>query len=124
MFEQGDGTKLNDEVIDRLAKKFGISLQDSKVKEADGYLDVLPTVKRPEEILRGFCPNPHCPTNHPYLVDGRSFRQPDREKADPVGGKFCAFCGEILEKQCPNCGAQIHDGAFCSSCGEPYVVVV
>ncbi|MBQ5795368.1 MAG: helix-turn-helix transcriptional regulator, partial [Kiritimatiellae bacterium] len=29
MFEQGDGTKLNDEVIEKLAKKFTLSLSPS-----------------------------------------------------------------------------------------------
>jgi hypothetical protein len=38
-----------------------------------------------------------------------------------VGGKFCAVCGEVLEKRCPNCNAPIHEGAVCSFCGSPYV---
>lgn len=124
MFEQGDGTKLNDEVIERLAKKFGISLEDCKADEQNLNPVAVPLIRQPEEIVRGFCPNPHCPTNHRYSVEDRVFLLPDREKADPVGGKFCAHCGEILEKRCPNCGALIHDGAVCSHCGEPYIVVV
>jgi len=117
MFEQGDGTKLNDAVVEKLAKKFGIDLKASAemvVPASDGRRLVT-------EAGVGFCPNPHCPSNHCYEVDGRTYYRPERASADPVGGKFCAVCGEILEKRCPNCGAPVHEGAVCSYCGEPYV---
>ena len=117
MFEQGDGTKLNDAVIRKLAEKFGVSLAD-KVPVSES-VDVCPVAS----ASRGFCPNPKCPSNAAYEVDGRTFLRPDRTAADPAGGKFCALCGEILEKRCPNCGASIHDGSICSFCGEPYVAI-
>ena len=117
MFEQGDGTKLNDAVIGKLAKKFGVSL--TAEAPASGFTG--PVVSA--SASRGFCPNPKCPSNAAYAVDGRTLLRPDRSAADPVGGKFCAICGEILEKRCPNCGAPVHDGAVCSFCGEPYVAV-
>lgn len=117
MFENGDGTKLNDEVINKLLKKFGISLdEEKKVQE-----QVAVRVETPG--VHGYCQNPHCPSNHSYEVDGRSFLRPDRQLADPVCAKFCAVCGEVLEKTCRNCGAPVHDGAICSFCGEPYVIV-
>ena len=72
---------------------------------------------------KGFCPNPHCPSNHAYEVEGRRLVRPDRNEADPVGATYCAVCGEVLEKRCPNCGAPLHEGAVCSYCGEPYVAV-
>lgn len=124
MFEQGDGTKLNDEVIKKLAQKFNIDLMPKK--EASGALVPNVPIRPPVSgagARRGFCPNPHCPSNQPYEVEGRTYLLPDRTKADPVGGKFCAFCGEIIEKRCPNCGAPVHDGAICSLCGDPYVAV-
>jgi len=117
MFEQGDGTKLNDGVIEKLAKKFGVDLKAPVEK-------VQPPAEGPRlvtERATGFCPNPHCPSNHSYEVDGRTFHRSDRASADPVGGRFCALCGEVLEKRCPNCGAPVHEGAVCSHCGEPYV---
>lgn len=116
MFEQGDGTKLNDEVIGKLLKKFGISIGEEGEKKAEA--GPLPTMPVPHT---GFCPNPHCPSHMAYEVDGRRLLKPDRVQQDPVAGKYCAVCGEILERRCPNCGAPVHDGAICSLCGEPYV---
>ena len=121
MFEQGDGTKLNEAVIRRLAERFGISLETSAVAEEKPVLVAFPPV---EDIrARGFCPNPSCPTNTAYSVDGRTYLRPDRSAADPVGGRYCAFCGEVLAKRCPNCGAPVHDGAICSICGDPYLIL-
>ena len=127
-FENGDGTKLNDEVINKLSKKFGIALEtlDSAVTKTDSAV-VNWTIEQSNNPsnrtirLQGFCPNPHCPSNHGYEVDGRLFLRPNRDEADPVGGKFCALCGEVLVKRCPNCGSPVHAGAVCSVCGDAYV---
>lgn len=119
MFEQGDPTKLNDEVVEKLAKKFGIALKEAAPaatpSTSTSYLNL------PLPLGKGYCPNPACPSNHEYLVAGRRFFLPNRDEADPVGGKFCAYCGEVLEKRCPNCGAPVHAGAVCSLCGEAYI---
>lgn len=120
MFEQGDGTKLNEAVIRKLAEKFGVTLEESKTQSEPAFVS-LPV--RASVLERGFCPNPHCPSNKSYEVDGRTLILPDRVQADPVRGKFCALCGEVLEKRCPNCGSPVHDGAVCSFCGEPYIAV-
>ena len=115
MFEKGSPTKLREETIRRIAEKFGVSLSgDEKGKEVEVGISV-------DSAVKGFCPNSSCPSNSAYEVDGRRLFIPDREKADPVGGRFCAICGEVLEKRCPNCGAPIHAGAICSICGEPYI---
>jgi transcriptional regulator with XRE-family HTH domain len=119
MFEQGDGTKLNDETIKKLCAKFKIELpKNSIVDEASAEATFVPVVGK-----IGFCPNPSCPAQVKYMVDGRVFLQPTRERQDPAGGKFCAVCGEVLEKSCPNCGAPVHDGAVCTFCGRPYIAV-
>ncbi len=117
MFEQGDGTKLNDDVIRALATKFSISLELPKENGGAETAQARHFFSRE----KGFCPNPHCPSNHGYEVDGRKFLRPDRSAADPVGGTYCAVCGEVLERKCPNCGAPLHEGAVCSFCGSPYV---
>lgn len=128
MFEQGDGTKLNDAVVKRLAVKFGIDLEKKAAPEQE-YAPVSAAAVRFASVTpvdtpeRGFCPNPSCPSNSAYQVEGRTFLRPDRKSADPVGGRFCAVCGEVLEKRCPNCGAPVHDGAVCSLCGDAYVVI-
>ena len=115
MFENGSPTKLSEETINRIAAKLGVSLSAEGPDETKG--DIPPS----DFSVKGFCPNPQCPSNSSYEVDGRRFFIPDREKADPVGGRFCALCGEVLEKKCPNCGAPIHAGAVCSICGDPYI---
>lgn len=117
MFEQGDPTKLNDEVVEKLARKFEIDLSAPAKKAAEA------------EILArmsphtGMCPNPACPSHLRYLVEGKTFLKPNRQQTDPVGGRFCAVCGEVLERFCPNCHAPLHEGAVCSHCGEPYIPV-
>lgn len=121
MFEQGDGTKLNDEVIGRIAKKFNLSFTEEEGK-ADGRPSAIslgPIVDRLRS--RAFCPNPACPSNHGYFVEEMRLFRPDNEMADPVGGRYCAMCGELLERKCPNCGAPVHPGAICSLCGQAYV---
>lgn len=120
MFEQGDGTKLNDEVIKKLCDKFGIKLSTEKTAVE---IPVLPAPQRVFEVEKSYCPNPNCPSHTAYEVDGRRFLKPDRRLQDPVGGKFCAICGEVLEKRCPNCGSPVHDGAVCSICGESYIAI-
>lgn len=118
MFEQGDGTKLNDEAIGRILRKFGIEMPK---EGGGGRSPALATpVSRPST---GFCPNPRCPSHSSYEVDGRILLSPDRARQDPVGGRFCAVCGEVLERSCPNCGSPVHDGAVCSFCGEAYLAL-
>lgn len=122
MFEQGDPTKLNDEVVEKLARKFKVDLQASPTNAFADVSTLTPQLQRPSAHT-GYCPNPNCPSNRRYEVEGRVLSLPDRDVADPVGGKFCAMCGESLNRNCPNCGAPVHPGAICSICGEPYVVV-
>lgn len=112
MFEAGDGTKLSEETVKKIAEKFGVSLEAEEPAPAPAPIPL---------HVHGFCPNHSCPSNHHYMIDGRDFYKIDVLAADPVMGKFCALCGEVLEKRCPNCCAALHEGAICSFCGEPYV---
>ena len=122
MFEQGDGTKLNDAAVRKLAEKFGIDLSKKPKVDCDAVASKIVLSSGAPRKGIGFCPNPKCPSNHAYDVEGKTYYLPDREAADPVDGKFCAMCGEALMKVCPNCGAPVHEGGFCSICGDPYVV--
>jgi len=117
MFEQGDGTKLNDEAINKYAARFGIDL--TTPAEVPAPARSLPAFSA---VGSGFCPNPDCPSNHAYRVGERTLLRPERLEADPVGGEYCALCGELLERHCPECGRPVHAGAVCSYCGHQYVV--
>ena len=37
------------------------------------------------------------------------------------GEVHCAWCGEVLERACPECGAPINAGAHCVRCGAAYL---
>ncbi len=121
MFEAGDGTKLSDEMVKKLASRFGISLESSPTEtrvriESEGGMEGV------AHLPLGFCPSCQCPSNVPYVVDGRLFLRPSNQIAAPVNGsKRCAVCGEVLERRCPACGAMINEGACCAVCGMPYV---
>lgn len=119
-FERGDGTKLSDEAIKRLSEKFGIPLPAGSA--AVGRT-VFPLRGESFAAGSGFCPNPDCPSHQRLEIGGRVIFHPDRKQTDPVGARFCAICGEVLERNCPNCGLPVHDGAVCSFCGNTYVSV-
>ena len=66
------------------------------------------------------CPNGDCPSNVPFAVNGTVAFWPKRQPTP--GARFCAYCGEVLEHACSNCGAPIGEGAFCQKCGAPHVM--
>ena len=117
-FERGDGTKLSDEAIKKLSEKFGIPLECSAVDIEPPSVVVDPSIPG-----SGFCPNPDCPSHRRVVIAGRTILFPERKLSDPVGAKFCAYCGEVLERKCPNCGMPVHDGAVCSFCGNHYITL-
>ena len=121
MFEAGDGTKLSDEAVKKLAARFGISLEQSGIAK-DREFTTEDGCACHATSTNGFCPNCHCPSNVPYVVEKRILFQPLRKVASPVAwSKRCACCGEVLEVRCPACGAPLNDGACCVACGMPYV---
>ena len=127
MFEGGMATKLSDETVLKMADFLGIKLEDEvKATEEsfEGQIGAGVAMNRTMVIQRGFCPNCHCPSNVPYVVEGRLLYRPSRAIASPTGGTRCTQCGEILEMRCPVCGAPLNDGACCSVCGNTYVTPV
>ena len=68
---------------------------------------------------RAFCPNGGCPSNVPLVVDGELVFWPRRQPAP--GWRHCVFCGEVLERNCRQCGAPVAEGAFCAECGTAHV---
>ena len=115
MFEAGMTGKLSDETVKKLSEYLGVPLEDPGNVVYGSPLTGNTTTER------GFCPNAKCPSNVPYVVDGRLFCRPSRHLASPIGGKRCVFCGDVLEMCCPVCGAPLNDGACCAACGSAYV---
>lgn len=118
MFESGQPTKLSEETVKKLSDLLGVPLQEEwysvETVQATG-------LREPLNVVHGFCPNCQCPSNVPYVVEGRLFYRPSRRVASPTGGVRCTQCGEVLEMKCPSCGASLNDGACCAVCGSAYV---
>lgn len=112
MFEKGNCTKLSEEYVEKIAKRLGIDIASLQKQVAQDELDA---AKAPV-VSVGFCPEPECPSNTSYSVAGRTFHKVTLQK-----GRYCAFCGEVLEARCPSCGAALNEGACCTSCGSAYV---
>ena len=112
MFESGFPTKLSSEYVGKLAERLGIDLKKVKVQAAAEERE---RVDEPTVSL-GFCPERECPSNVAYDVRGRTFYRVTLQK-----GRYCAHCGEVLEKRCPQCGMPLNDGACCMNCGHPYI---
>jgi transcriptional regulator with XRE-family HTH domain len=113
MLEAGQAGKLSRESVEKAARLLGVELpKDSG--EAGPSAGPSPAAQG-----RGYCPNALCPSNVPYLVDGRLLFWP-RRQPEPAGPR-CAWCGEVLETHCPECGAAASDGACCTACGKPRV---
>lgn len=122
MFEGGQPTKLSDETVIKLSEVLGVPLIAEETREAN----CLRAVEQGGQdlVISGFCPNCHCPSNVPYVIDGRLFYRPSRKVASPTGGVRCTQCGEVLEMKCPRCGARLNEGACCAVCGASYVTPI
>lgn len=114
MFEGGRSTALSDHVIGRLCSELGL------IAPTPAELASAPVMT---VGVRTFCPNAQCPGNLPLSFGGQSVLVPHKHFA--VDGEVhCAWCGEVLEKACPECGAAVNAGAFCVHCGRAYLTNV
>lgn len=121
MFESGQPTKLSDETVKKLSEILGVPLHE---EQSESGTSLASASCAPQSVVHGFCPDCHCPSNVPYVVEGRLFYRPSRKVASPIGGVRCTLCGEVLEMRCPQCGANLNDGACCAVCGATYVTPV
>ena len=128
MFEGGMVTKLSDETVGKLSEFLGVPLEEKKKEPPSTSADVVEpsagVVGLLTNHIHGYCPNGQCPSNIPYVVEGRLFYRPARSALAHASGKYCPHCGELLETRCPVCGAPLNEGACCATCGSAYVTPV
>lgn len=107
MLESGQPEKLSQETVVKIAEVLGVVLDTAAAE---------PVRQAPAGFApRGFCPSAACPSNVPYAVSGELLFWP---RAQPVPGALrCAFCGDVLETRCAQCGAALAEGACCTACG-------
>lgn len=115
MFESGRMTALNDQTIGKLCELLGVLPPTASERAA-------PVVVTQPVLTRAFCPNPECPSNLPYQMNGMDVGLPRRLMVTEREC-HCKWCGEVLEKSCPECHAPVQSGAFCSHCGHAYVAM-
>ncbi len=111
MYESGRATALSAQTIGKLCEALGllpptaVELQQADTRVAE---------------VRTFCPNPECPSNLPVRLGEQVVLVPHKHFA-AEGECHCGWCGEVLERACPECGGAIQPGAFCTQCGSAYV---
>lgn len=110
MFESGRNTALNAQVIGKLCAALGL------LAPSPAELQAPP---EHEAMERTFCPNASCPGNLPVKIGERVVLVPHKHFAS-AEERHCAWCGEVLERACPECGAPVNEGAFCTHCGTAY----
>lgn len=111
MYEGGRATALSAQIVGKLCDELGL------VPPTQAELD---TEVPMSSGVRVFCPNPECPSNLPVAIGDRVVLVPHAHMAGERE-RHCAWCGEVLEKACPECGAPVNSGAFCVHCGTPYL---
>jgi len=111
MLESGQPEKLSSEAVAKIASLLEVALESPALPSSD----LRPPSSFPSPF-HAFCPSAACPSNVPYAVAGELLFWP-RPQPSAAGGKHCASCGEVLERQCPHCGAAVAEGACCPTCG-------
>jgi len=107
MLESGQPEKLSQETVGKIAALLGVPLETVTVAEGVAV----------SGGGAGYCPNAACFSNVPYAVADDLFFWP-RPQPSAAAGKHCAYCGELLERHCPHCGAAaVSGGACCPACG-------
>lgn len=111
MLEAGRVTALSRETLQKLAALLEVRLPVEAGVAA-------PPLSVADPAGRAFCPDPGCPTNIPFVVNGVLLFWPQMHSGS---GAHCAACGEVLASGCPKCGAPARGGACCRQCGTALV---
>ena len=115
MYESGRTSALSAIIVGNLCKELGILPPTAAELAAEANF--------PVKTERTFCPNHDCPSNLPLTIGERTVLVPHEHHAGP-DALHCPWCGEVLERACPECGAPLNEGAFCSHCGSAYLAPV
>ncbi|MEI8242395.1 MAG: helix-turn-helix transcriptional regulator [bacterium] len=111
MMEAGRATALARETLVRIAAELGVVLEQTPERSA-------PAGAAPVSGA-AHCTDSECPSNVPFVVSGVLVFWP---RPQPVaGGRYCAYCGEVLARVCGKCGVPAGTGACCRDCGAPFV---
>ena len=117
MYESGHLDALAGKTVKLIAERFGIEIP----------VDTAASMGAPPVDLacRKYCPVDDCPSNIPYIAGAGLHFKPTLVEAPADETSHCGFCGEVLERACPqeHCGAPLNDGGFCERCGTSYVPV-
>jgi len=108
MMERGHASALAWEKVEAIAEILHVPLSDTPPS--------LPVTVGLATTSHRFCPVFDCPSNLPYTANGVLYALP-RAGANPAGARHCAYCGELLEERCPQCGNVELHGACCTQCG-------
>ncbi len=109
MLESGKADAVNRETLGKIAVTLKLDL-DGPAVIASGALGVL--------AERAYCPDAHCPSNVPIVSGEELLFVPQMQSAKACR---CRYCGELLEKLCPECAAPVNAGSACMACGAHYV---
>jgi len=112
MMESGRMSALAQETIIKIASELNVVLTSTSA----------PSTLSVPAPLRGvaFCPDPGCPSNVPFVVNGILVFWPYPQPAHAAGG-HCMHCGEVLSHVCEKCGLPAAPGACCRHCGAAYI---
>lgn len=112
MMENGKADAIAHETIVKIAEILHVEIDETP----EAALPAVPVLAPGHAV----CPNGDCPSNVPFVVNGSVAFWPKKQPS--ATAKYCAYCGEVLEHACSNCGAPIGEGAFCQKCGTPHVM--
>jgi len=108
MLESGQAEKIAQETVGKIAALLGVKPEGAGAEPADAG--------GAPAVGRGYCPSAACASNVPYVTAGELLFWP-RPQPAAASHRHCAYCGELLEHRCPNCGAPVTEGACCRACG-------